>query len=30
MCTLRDDGWAKVMDGSTSIDEVLRASEENE
>jgi type II secretory ATPase GspE/PulE/Tfp pilus assembly ATPase PilB-like protein len=30
MCTLRDDGWAKVIDGSTSIDEVLRASEENE
>jgi len=30
MCTLRDDGWVKVMEGMTSIDEVLRASEEND
>jgi len=30
MCTLRDDGWNKVMDGITTIDEVLRASEEND
>jgi len=30
MCTLRDDGWNKVLDGITTIDEVLRASEEND
>jgi type II secretory ATPase GspE/PulE/Tfp pilus assembly ATPase PilB-like protein len=30
MCTLRDDGWHKVLDGITTIDEVLRVTEENE
>jgi type II secretion system protein E len=30
MCTLRDDGWNKVLDGITTIEEVLRASEEND
>jgi len=30
MCTLRDDGWRKVLLGATTIDEVLRVSEENE
>jgi general secretion pathway protein E/type IV pilus assembly protein PilB len=30
MRTLRDDGWDKVMQGFTTIDEVLRVSEENE
>ena len=29
MCTLRDDGWRKVMQGVTTIDEVLRVTEEN-
>ena len=30
MYTLRDDGWAKVANGTTTIEEVLRATEENE
>lgn len=30
MTTLRDDGWAKVLDGVTSVEEVLRVTEENE
>ena len=30
MHTLRDDGWAKVAAGTTTIEEVLRATEENE
>jgi type II secretory ATPase GspE/PulE/Tfp pilus assembly ATPase PilB-like protein len=30
MCTLRDDGWRKVLDGITTIEEVLRVTEENE
>jgi len=30
MRTLRDDGWAKVADGTTTIEEVLRATEDNE
>ncbi len=30
MRTLRDDGWDKVLAGVTTIDEVLRASEESE
>lgn len=30
MRTLRDDGWAKVLDGTTTIEEALRVSEENE
>lgn len=30
MCTLRDDGWNKVLNGVTTIEEVLRASEEND
>jgi type II secretory ATPase GspE/PulE/Tfp pilus assembly ATPase PilB-like protein len=30
MCTLRDDGWNKVLDGVTTIEEVLRVTEENE
>ncbi len=30
MCTLRDDGWNKVLAGITTIEEVLRASEEND
>ena len=29
MCTLRDDGWRKVLGGVTTIDEVLRVTEEN-
>ena len=29
MCTLRDDGWRKVLAGVTTIDEVLRVTEEN-
>ena len=29
MCTLRDDGWEKVLAGMTSIEEVLRVTEEN-
>ncbi len=28
MSTLRDDGWAKVINGVTTIDEVIRATEE--
>jgi type II secretory ATPase GspE/PulE/Tfp pilus assembly ATPase PilB-like protein len=30
MRTLRDDGWDKVMQGVTTVDEVLRVSEEND
>ena len=30
MRTLRDDGWGKVMNGATTVEEVLRVSEENE
>jgi len=30
MCTLRDDGWNKVLDGVTTIEEVLRVTEEND
>ncbi len=30
MRTLRDDGWEKVADGVTTIDEILRATEEQE
>jgi len=30
MCTLRDDGWAKVMNGTTCIEEVLRVTEESD
>ena len=30
MQTLRDDGWRKVKSGTTTIEEILRVSEENE
>ncbi len=30
MHTLRDDGWAKVLNGTTTIEEVIRVSEEDE
>jgi type II secretory ATPase GspE/PulE/Tfp pilus assembly ATPase PilB-like protein len=30
MRTLRDDGWVKVLEGATTVEEVLRVSEENE
>jgi type II secretory ATPase GspE/PulE/Tfp pilus assembly ATPase PilB-like protein len=30
MRTLRDDGWTKVLTGVTTVEEVLRASEEDE
>jgi type II secretory ATPase GspE/PulE/Tfp pilus assembly ATPase PilB-like protein len=30
MCTLRDDGWRKVLEGITTVEEVLRVTEENE
>ncbi len=30
MTTLRDDGWQKVLEGITTVEEVLRATEENE
>ena len=30
MCTLREDGWRKVLGGITTIEEVLRVSEEDE
>lgn len=30
MRTLRDDGWEKVLNGTTTIEEVLRATEENQ
>ncbi len=30
MVTLRDDGWQKVLDGFTTIEEVLRVTEENQ
>ena len=29
MCTLRDDGWTKVLAGITTVEEVLRVTEEN-
>ena len=29
MRTLRDDGWRKVLDGRTTIDEVLRVTKAN-
>jgi type II secretory ATPase GspE/PulE/Tfp pilus assembly ATPase PilB-like protein len=28
--TLRDDGWRKVLDGVTTVEEILRVSEEDE
>ena len=28
--TLRDDGWQKVLDGVTTVEEILRVSEEEE
>ena len=30
MSTLRDDGWGKVLNGVTTIEEVVRATEDNE
>ena len=30
MSTLRDDGWRKVLEGITTVEEVLRVSEEDE
>ena len=30
MCTLRDDGWEKIFKGVTTVEEVIRATEENE
>lgn len=30
LCTLRDDGWRKVLEGVTTVEEVLRVSEEDE
>jgi type II secretory ATPase GspE/PulE/Tfp pilus assembly ATPase PilB-like protein len=30
MRTLRDDGWAKVRNGVTSVDEVARVTQEDE
>jgi type II secretion system protein E len=30
MRTLRDDGWGKVLEGATTIEEILRVSEEDE
>jgi type II secretory ATPase GspE/PulE/Tfp pilus assembly ATPase PilB-like protein len=30
MRTLRDDGWAKVLEGVTTVEEVLRVSEETD
>jgi len=30
MRTLRTDGWNKVLDGTTTMEEVLRVSEEDE
>ncbi len=30
MCTLRNDGWRKVLKGHTTIEEVIRVSEEDE
>jgi general secretion pathway protein E/type IV pilus assembly protein PilB len=30
MMTLRDDGWGKVLDGQTTVEEVLRVTEEME
>ena len=30
MKTLREDGWDKVLDGTTSIDEILRVTEDAE
>ena len=30
MKTLREDGWDKVLEGITSIDEILRVTEDTE
>ena len=30
MRTLRDDGWRRVLNGSTTLEEVLRVTEESE
>jgi type II secretory ATPase GspE/PulE/Tfp pilus assembly ATPase PilB-like protein len=30
MKTLREDGWAKVLNGVTTVQEVLRVTEETE
>ena len=30
MLTLRDDGWSKVLEGMTTIEEVVRVSEETD
>lgn len=30
MCVLRDDGWIKVLEGVTTVDEVLRVTEDKE
>ena len=30
MLTLRDDGWAKVLEGMTTIEEIVRVSEETD
>jgi type II secretory ATPase GspE/PulE/Tfp pilus assembly ATPase PilB-like protein len=30
MKTLREDGWAKVLNGVTTVEEVLRVTEETE
>jgi len=30
LCTLRDDGWRKVLDGVTTVEEILRVSEDDE
>jgi len=29
MRTLRDDGWRRVLNGSTTLEEVLRVTEES-
>jgi type II secretory ATPase GspE/PulE/Tfp pilus assembly ATPase PilB-like protein len=30
MRTLRDDGWQKVIEGTTTVEEVVRVTEEDE
>jgi len=30
LCTLRDDGWRKVLEGVTTVEEILRVSEDDE
>jgi type II secretion system protein E len=30
LCTLRDDGWRKVLDGVTTVEEILKVAEEDE